>query len=262
MTSVAATTTSLHVDVATAHHQVSVWAEKATRSKDERTLALLTLSLLDVLGDGALSHPGVVDVVARAQMEIACGWTPQWAARMEHRFSASVSAETCLARRSIEIFCDGCCLNNGRTGARAGYGVFVRMKNGAEITRVAERLAADQPQTNQRAELRALQHALVLAAPYVVEGEDVAIYTDSRYAMDCITKWAPAWQAAGWVKADRKPIQHLDLIKTMYEMLEAMGGDSATLTLKHVAAHTGGTDSLSMGNAIADALANEGALRD
>lgn len=260
MTSAAAAA-SLTVDVATAHHQVSVWGEKATRSKDERTLALLTLSLLDALGDGALSHPGVVDVVARAQMEIACGWTPEWAARMEHRFSAAVSAETRLSRSSIEIFCDGCCLNNGKTGARAGYGVFVRnAATGAEIARIAERLAADQAQTNQRAELRALQHALGIAAPYIMEGNDVVIYTDSRYAMDCITKWAPAWKAAGWVKADRKPIQHLDLIKTMYERLESMGGDS--VTLKHVAAHTGGSDALSVGNAVADSLANEGALRD
>ena len=233
-----AASVSLTVDVATAHHQVSVWGDKASRSKDERTLALLTLSLLTALGEGALSHPGVIDVVARAQMEIACGWTP-----------ATV----------IEIFCDGCCLKNGKTGARAGYGVFVRnAATGAEIARVAERLAADQPQTNQRAELRALHHALVLAAPQLAAGHDVVIYTDSRYAMDCITKWAPAWKAAGWVKADRKPIQHLDLIKMMYEMLEAMGGDS--VTLKHVAAHTGGTDPLSTGNAIADALANEGAL--
>lgn len=243
---------------ATAHHQVAVWGEKAVRTKDERTLALLTLSLLDALGDGALSHPGVMDVVARAQMEIACGWTAEWATATAQRFSAAVSAETATAAPSfLEIFCDGCCLNNGKAGARAGYGVFVRKD--AEIARIAERLGADQPQTNQRAELRALHHALLVAAPYVVKGVNVVIYTDSRYAMDCITKWAPGWKAAGWVKADRKPIQHLDLIKTMYEMLEGQGD---TVTLKHVAAHTGGADRLSVGNAIADALANEGALRD
>ena len=230
---------TLTVDVATANHQVAVWGEKAVRTKDERTLALLTRSLLEAVGDGALSHPGVIDVVARAQQEIACGWTPS---------------------QSIEIFCDGCCLNNGKTGARAGYGVFVRnAATGVEIARVAERLGADQPQTNQRAELRALHHALVFGAPHIAAGEDVRIYSDSRYAIDCITKWAPAWKAAGWVKADRKPIQHLDLIKMMYEMLETFGD---TVTLRHVAAHTGGTDCLSIGNAVADALANEGALRD
>jgi ribonuclease HI len=85
---------------------------------------------------------------------------------------------------------------------------------------------------------------------------DTYIYSDSRYALDCVTKWALGWKARGWIKADKKPIMHLDLIEPMFELWSTL---RHRVTLEHVAAHTGKTDAASRGNAVADELANAGA---
>jgi ribonuclease HI len=39
----------------------------------------------------------------------------------------------------------------------------------------------------------------------------VALYTDSIYVRDGITKWLPAWRARGWRTADKKPVKNQDL---------------------------------------------------
>lgn len=235
---------------ATAKHQVSVWAARAERTHDERMLGAMAERLLDHLGDAAMTDEVVLEVVGRAQMEIACGWSPAFLGRL----SAQASAEMVLTSRLVmnTIYCDGACLNNGRANARAGYGVYFVGSDGTE-SRISKRVPAGQAQTNQRAELLALQHALSLAAESSVP---TTIYSDSRYALDCVTKWAPSWLAHGWVKADKKPIMYLDIIQPMFELWSSLRG---RVTLEHVAAHTGKTDAASRGNAIADELANAGA---
>lgn len=233
----------------TAKHQISVWVARSERTRDEQLLGALTVRLLDHLGDVAMTDEAVLEVVGRAQMEIACGWSPAFLGRL----SAQVSAEMALTTRIPDnaIYCDGACSNNGRADARAGYGVYFVGGDGT-TERISRRVPVGQPQTNQRAELLALQHALQLADASSARS---IIYSDSRYALDCITKWAPSWLAHGWVKADKKPIIHLDLIQPMFELWSSLRG---RVTMEHVAAHTGKTDPVSRGNAVADELANVG----
>jgi ribonuclease HI len=152
------------------------------------------------------------------------------------------------------IYCDGCCLGNGQVGARAGFGIYITDVSGASVLRESFRVPSCDSQTNQRAELLALRYAL----SYVSEHTDVEfiIYTDSRYAMDCITKWAIGWAASGWRKSDNKPVLHSDLIQdclTMYTRVVDR------LRLEHIASHTGRKDDASQGNAEADRLARAGA---
>ena len=148
------------------------------------------------------------------------------------------------------VFCDGSCLNNGRPGARAGYAVVV-MNGDAEIHVYATAVPETEPQTNQRAELRALLYAL----QYLREsGCGGTVYTDSKYAIQCVTTWGPAWKTAGWKKADKKPALHVDLIEPMLE-LYAPNGIVGGIALQHVAAHTGRSDAVSRGNARVDDLA-------
>jgi ribonuclease HI len=155
----------------------------------------------------------------------------------------------------LQIFCDGSCLKNGGAGAAAGYGIYIT--NGMhELHRYSARVPADQPQTNQRAELLALQYAL----NYMYSHKDTLstgeIYTDSKYALQCLSVWGPVWKASGWLKYDKKPIQHLDIIQPSIELWDGL---KDRVSLHHVPAHTNGKDALSKGNSIADALAKEGA---
>jgi ribonuclease HI len=119
-----------------------------------------------------------------------------------------------------------------------------------EVHRHSAPLAKSEPQTNQRAELQALYHALRF-----VQGtgaKDALLYTDSQYSINCITVWSVGWKAKGWLKADKKPVLHQDILKPMVELWESINN---TTTLHHVAAHTGRRDPISKGNAVADQLA-------
>lgn len=194
--------------------------------------------------DGMFEDPLIKEIVYDVAMETACGWRPPVAApSCEHAL---------LAAEVQTIYCDGCCLGNGRAGARAGFGVHGVDASGASLFSESFRVPADDPQTNQRAELLALRYALSMTG----SSGEYEIYTDSRYAIDCLTKWAPTWEASGWRRADNKPVLHADIIKDCRAMY-VRGADR--IRLYHVEAHTGGTDAHSRGNAVADRLARAGA---
>jgi ribonuclease HI len=178
---------------------------------------------------------------------------------------------------ALTIFCDGACINNGKKNAKAGFGLYI-LSGKTELHRCSFRVPPSEMQTNQRAELRALLYALQFIDLNTPESEGGSkkhtetkcisvdplaelaiskrrpiIYTDSQYGINCLTKWAPKWAAAGWKKADKSPIMHLDIIKTAIEIMRRIA-----VELEHVSAHTGGKDFKSVGNAVADELARAG----
>jgi len=156
------------------------------------------------------------------------------------------------ARLSIDIFCDGSCLNNGRRGARAGFGMVAR-QGSAELIVVSEPLSPSEPQTNQRAELRGLASALNYAETAAAAGATtIRVYTDSEYAINCLTRWSPAWRRSGWRKAGGEPVLHRDILEPLCDKWGTLKG---LVFLQHVTAHTGRGDPISLGNARADDLA-------
>lgn len=147
------------------------------------------------------------------------------------------------------IYCDGACHGNGKKGARAGYGAILYAPTGEVLETVSKALDTAEGQTNQRAELRALQWAFGKAQT-LLEGAE--IHTDSAYAMKCFTEWGPLWAAKGWHKSTGGEVLHQDILRPMWEIWKSRGNQ---IRLYHVAAHTGGRDIHSLGNAKADALA-------
>lgn len=116
------------------------------------------------------------------------------------------------------IYTDGACI--GPPEARVGgYGVFW---DGVSETPLRKTpcatslpLPRDEPQTNQRAELRAIICALeqIVNLPYDGSIAECTIFTDSRYSIDCITKWRANWQRNGWLTAGKQPVKNRDLIE-------------------------------------------------
>jgi ribonuclease HI len=45
--------------------------------------------------------------------------------------------------------------------------------------------------------------------------EPLRVLCDSQYAINCCTRWIPAWKKRGWRKADNKPVLNLDLLKQL-----------------------------------------------
>lgn len=155
----------------------------------------------------------------------------------------------------IDIFCDGASSNNGKVNAKAGYGVAVFIQR-IPFTRYSVKLSVTEPQTNQRAELQALFHALRIVAE---KKTIVTIYTDSMYAINCISVWAASWQKKGWKKADGKPVLHLDIIEPMVNLYNEI---CAFVKLQHVRGHQkAGTSYEADGNSLADELATSSILQ-
>lgn len=146
----------------------------------------------------------------------------------------------------LVIYTDGSSLRNGAAGARAGVGVYF---GPGDSKNVSEALAGTR-QTNQRAELTAILRALEIAPRH----RDVTIYTDSRYAIDCVTNWYKNWKRNGWLTSNKKPVENRDLVQEVRGKMEEREGLGRGTYFCWVKGHNG-----DRGNVEADRLAVEGA---
>jgi ribonuclease HI len=119
----------------------------------------------------------------------------------------------------IVIATDGSCLEN--PGGAGGWAWVVSESCWA---------AGGNPSTtNQRMELQAVGEAVRTFA-----GAALHIQSDSRYAINCLTTWLPAWQRNNWVNSARKPVANRDLIEYIAFLMR--GRD---VTFEHVRGHRG-----------------------
>lgn len=86
----------------------------------------------------------------------------------------------------MRVFTDGACSHNGKPGAKAGYAVWFPDHSDWSISK---RVPSDQSQTNQRGELSAIHEAVKILTERGYLDEDIVIYTDSDYSINCLTKW-------------------------------------------------------------------------
>ena len=100
---------------------------------------------------------------------------------------------------SLEIYTDGACRGNPGPG---GWGALIKAGD-----RDRELSGAESATTNNRMELT----AAIMALREVPAGSVVDIYTDSKYVMDGLNDWMPAWKKRGWKTADKKPVKTVDL---------------------------------------------------
>jgi len=128
----------------------------------------------------------------------------------------------------IQIYCDGACSPNpGKSGT--GLAVYKQGK----VTSLYYGLY--QPNgTNNTAELNGLLYAFKLAKKYLPEVEPVQILSDSKYSIDCITKWAKGWQAKGWTRGKGEEIKNLNLIKECFTLYQEI---KKQLIISHVKGH-------------------------
>lgn len=155
-----------------------------------------------------------------------------------------------MTMTSTAVFTDGACI--GKESNRfAGYGVFWGLD---DARNVSASLTPGTPQTNQRAELRAVVHALeqISEAAAADSNRSFVIYTDSKWSIDAITKWRANWQRNGWLTAAKEPVKHQDLIRHAGNLYDAL--HPHRVTIEWVKGH-----SSSEGNRAADLLATRAA---
>lgn len=99
----------------------------------------------------------------------------------------------------IEIFTDGACSGNPGPG---GWGAILRWRGHEK-----ELSGGESATTNNRMEMM----AAICALESVKRPERIALYTDSTYVRDGITKWIHGWKRNGWKTAAKKPVKNEDL---------------------------------------------------
>jgi len=102
------------------------------------------------------------------------------------------------AKSSVEVYTDGACSGNPGPG---GWGAILRFGD-----REKEMSGGEADTTNNRMELM----AAIAALEALKRSCTVAVYTDSSYVKDGITKWIHGWQKNGWKTAARKPVKNAE----------------------------------------------------
>ncbi|KAK5143037.1 hypothetical protein LTR04_002031 [Oleoguttula sp. CCFEE 6159] len=147
----------------------------------------------------------------------------------------------------LRIYTDGSSLGNGQRGAVAGVGVYFGPKDSRNVS---EALTGPR-QTNNRAELTAISRAIEIAP----RDRDIVIFSDSNYAIKCVTEWYKKWRLSGWISSSRKPVDNKDLVESIVNKIEErINKYGVQTTFKWLKGHANDP-----GNVAADELAVQGA---
>jgi ribonuclease HI len=171
-----------------------------------------------------------------------------------------------LSSNTITVFTDGGAKNNGKSSCTAAWGVFFPDENLSAYTE-SNRILVEP--TNQKAELYAIERALTKIEEIVRHNhpkpESIRIVTDSRYSIDCITKWYQNWEKQGWRTRQGSCVKHSGIIRKCNKLLGEIKSQSRIkVQFVHVRSHTippvqkdGDDYALWHGNYMVDKLVNQ-----
>jgi len=140
-----------------------------------------------------------------------------------------------------QIYCDGACSPNpGKSGT--GLALYQQGK----VTALYYGLY-NANGTNNTAELNGMLMSFKLAQKLLANVAKVQILSDSKYSIDCITKWAKGWQAKGWTRGKGEEVKNVELVKECFSLYQTL---KSQLIISHVKGHAGHE-----GNELADRMA-------
>lgn len=147
----------------------------------------------------------------------------------------------------IFIYTDGSCTYVKKNATKAGFGIYIPEKN----ISVGSPLL-NQKLTNNRAELTGIIESIKYLDNDDLE-KKICIFTDSQYSMYIFNGTGERYEKNNW-KNNGSDVPNIDLIKKILELKRKYN-----IILLKVRAHTTREDDHSIGNKIADQLANDGA---
>jgi len=151
--------------------------------------------------------------------------------------------------KTIYIYTDGGCNNNGKKNAKAGMGIYLGENDPRNVSEEIE--AYNGKKTNNIAELKAIIRVYDILKTEIDNKQRVVICSDSDYSIRCCTTYGRRLKSQGWVDG-KKDIPNLGLVKEGVLLYDSL----PNVTFKHVMAHTGQQDRHSIGNDHADRLAS------
>jgi ribonuclease HI len=148
----------------------------------------------------------------------------------------------------IFIYTDGSCIKFKNNISKGGFGIYIPEKN-IEVSMPL----LNQKITNNRAEMTAIIDSIKYLDHFDLL-KKICIFTDSQYSMYIFNGTGERYEQNGY-KNDGKDVPNIDLIKKMLELKR-----NYNIVLLKVRAHTDKKDKHSIGNEVADKLAQKGAL--
>ncbi len=135
---------------------------------------------------------------------------PAWTAAVPRCFRSSctapgnaTAATTVGCMTELIIATDGSALGNPGPTGWAWYADQTNWRSGGQAQG-----------TNNIGELQAIRLALVDSGT-----RPLLIIADSRYAIDCLTRFSHAWERNGWVTSAGKPVANQELIKEIRSLM-------------------------------------------
>lgn len=142
--------------------------------------------------------------------------------------SAANNSAALTKNADINIYCDGACSPNpGKSGT--GMAVYQQQQLIELWYGLYEPMG-----TNNTAELNGMLEAFKYAQVHIKQGKTVQVLSDSKYSIDCITKWAKGWQAKGWTRGKGEEIKNLEVIKQCFALYQSL---KTQLIITHVKGH-------------------------
>lgn len=140
----------------------------------------------------------------------------------------------------IVAYTDGSCLSNGKQNSKGGVGIFYldnSPDNRAIEIEDAHKLVGLEftKPTNNKAELLAIYIAILQNKTKLKEGYQLEIRSDSKYSIDCLTKWYHKWLVNDWINTQGKQVLNKDILEPLITLILSYPKDS--ITFKHVKAH-------------------------
>ncbi|EGT48212.1 hypothetical protein CAEBREN_06927 [Caenorhabditis brenneri] len=133
--------------------------------------------------------------------------------------------------RPYNIYTDGSAVNNGKPGARGGYGVVCE----SDRSRDTSGSFTHGNQTNNRYELEAIKKATEIARD--VNHRDINIKSDSEYAVKSLNTWSKNWEQNGWRTSSGQPVQNQDLIQSINRNVSDLRASGKNVGFEHVRGH-------------------------
>lgn len=133
----------------------------------------------------------------------------------------------------MTIYVDGSCSKNGANENIGGFGAVVIDENNEISLLYQER---EENTTNNRQELKAILWAMKnYGQPISGFAFIPIVYSDSAYSVSTFNEWMFNWERRGWIKADKKIPENLDIIQEYFDLFK----QGYRIDLRKCAGHQG-----------------------
>lgn len=119
---------------------------------------------------------------------------------------------------TVKVYTDGACSNNGKPNSKGGWGFVVVNENDEQVY---EEFGGKVGATNNEMELAGFLYGLNYAIGYAMIGQEIEIYSDSAYIVNCINEcWYKKWERNGFQASNGESVKNQDYWKPLIKDIE------------------------------------------